>query len=486
MTSWAGRARRERAGDAADVRSDPHRRARPSHLVTTAGVGAVMDLPSMSVIVRGLDAWSPERAGVIVEPRLLAEVQRVLGPQVRALRKAPWDPADVDDPWTRTGVPVAPFPRWVRCPRCYRLGPLDPPGQFSLVHRYGRRPDLAKWVHSHCQKQGQSSDFRKRPCLPARFLVACEAGHLDEFPYVDFVHQGRPCPGPKLAMSDSASTLGPRVTVRCTECGASRNVQEAAGTEGWERLPRCRGRHPHLQRFEGCGRPLRLMVLGASNLWFGVTASALHLPRSHGVADIVAANWEVLGAQPSAEVTQLLIDQMAALRDLRGVPVADVWRTVAEMRAQGGPDGEAAPAEDLLDAEWELLAGPCSSTSPTTGWRCPGERAGRRGGVRPGRPAAARRRRPPGRRCRGRATGVGRPARPGLERGGARRVRRPARLLRPERPMAGRRSQGGVRGERAGRTPTEHRGGLDRARVRRRQQPAHGPGHRRPDGRGHP
>lgn len=73
-------------------RGQPSRigQARPSHLVTTAGVGAVVDLPSMSVIVRGLDAWSPERQEVITEPRLLDEVQRVLGSQVRALRHAPW------------------------------------------------------------------------------------------------------------------------------------------------------------------------------------------------------------------------------------------------------------------------------------------------------------------------------------------------------------------------------------------------------------
>ncbi|HWG73895.1 MAG TPA: DUF1998 domain-containing protein, partial [Acidimicrobiales bacterium] len=342
--------------------SDPTRigGARPSHLVTTAGVGAVVDLPSMSVVVRGLGAWSPERAEAVTEPRLLAEVRRVLGSQVRTLRKAPWDPADVNDPLARTGVPVTPFPRWVRCPRCYRLGPLDPPGQFALVHHWGRRPDMAKWVHTHCQRQGQTRDLRKRPCLAARFLVACEAGHLDDFPYVEFVHEGKtePCAEPKLTMSDSASTLGPRVLVRCAECGASRNMQDAAGTNGWEKLPRCRGRHPHLQRFEDCGGPLRLMVLGASNLWFAVTASALHLPSGHGVADVVAANWAVLGAQPSAEVTQLLIDQLPALGDLRAEPIAEVWRVIEELRAGGGP-GEADPSgEDLLEAEWELLARP--------------------------------------------------------------------------------------------------------------------------------
>src|SRR5512146_3223129 len=98
--------------------------ARPSHLITTAGVGATVDLPSMSVIVRGLDAWNPEHQDPVEEPRLLEAVQRVLGPQVRALRHAPWDPAASDDPLTRTGVPVTPFPRWLRCPAGHRLCPL--------------------------------------------------------------------------------------------------------------------------------------------------------------------------------------------------------------------------------------------------------------------------------------------------------------------------------------------------------------------------
>ncbi len=333
--------------------------ARPSHLVTTGGVGSVVDLPGMSVVVRGTDTWGLERAEVVDEPRLLEKVRQALGPQVKALRTAPWDPQDSDDPWTRTGVPVSPFPRWLRCPRCFRLGPLDPPGQFELVHRSGRRPDLAKWVHATCQQQTQVRDVRKRACLPARFLVACEAGHVDDFPYVDFVHHGReqPCPGPKLTMRDSASTLGPRVNVRCLECQASRNVADAAGRDGWENLPACRGRHPHLQRFETCGRPLKLMVLGASNLWFGVTASALHLPQGQTTADIVGAHWELLGQLPNATVVQTVIDGMDVLRGLRTVPGEEIWAVVEKLRAQGGPDAEEIDS-DLLAAEWRLLSHP--------------------------------------------------------------------------------------------------------------------------------
>ena len=333
--------------------------ARPSHLVTTGGVGAVVDLPAMSVVVRGIDTWGLERAEAIEEPRLLEQVRRSLGPQVRALRTAPWDPRDSEDPWTRTGVPVSPFPRWLRCPRCHRLGPLDPPGQFELVHRSGRRPDLAKWVHSTCQQQTQVRDQRKRACLPARFLVVCEAGHLDDFPYVDFVHQGQEqaCPGPRLTLRDSSSTLGPRVQVSCQECSASRNISAAAGRDGWEALPACRGRHPHLQRFDPCGRNLRLMVLGASNLWFSVTASALHLPQGQTVADLVAAHWELLGQLSNAALVQSVVDGMDALRGLRDAPAADVWATIEKLRADGGPVPEPGPV-DLLQAEWQLLSRP--------------------------------------------------------------------------------------------------------------------------------
>jgi hypothetical protein len=333
--------------------------ARPSHLITTGGVGSVVDLPSMSVVVRSTDTWSLERAEAVDEPRLLEKVRGTLGPQIRALRTAPWDPQDSDDPWTRTGVPVSPFPRWLRCPRCHRLGPLDPPGQFELVHRSGRRPDLAKWIHTTCQQQTQLRDGRKRACLPARFLVVCEAGHLDEFPYVSFVHHGmeHPCPGPKLTMRDSSSTLGPRVTVRCLACQASRNIADAAGRDGWESLPACRGRHPHLQRFESCSRPLKLMVLGASNLWFSVTASALHLPQGQTTADIVAAHWDLLGQLPNAVVMQSIIDGMDVLRGLRGVPIEEVWTVVENLRFSGGPSTDE-PESDLLQAEWRLLSRP--------------------------------------------------------------------------------------------------------------------------------
>jgi hypothetical protein len=154
--------------------------------------------------------------------------------------------------------------------------------------------------------------------------------------------------------------------VRCEERGASANIQRAAGRAGSANLPVCRGRHPHLQQFGRCDKPLRLMVLGASNLWFGVTASALHLPQSQSVEDLVAASWQILGGQPSPEVMQAIIDGMDALRGLCGVPVEEIWANVEKLRAAGGPAREG-ETRDLLDAEWKTLSRPTTRPSPGCG-----------------------------------------------------------------------------------------------------------------------
>ena len=41
------------------------------------------------------------------------------------------------------------------------------------------------------------------------------------------------------------------VRVICRACGARRPIQRVFGKNNWRNLPRCRGRHPHLQRFDG-------------------------------------------------------------------------------------------------------------------------------------------------------------------------------------------------------------------------------------------
>src|SRR5690348_15620730 len=101
--------------------------ARRSQILHSYGVGSIVDLPRMSVMPSGLEQWpAPSPLNEITEDRLLALVQNHLGGQVQRLVAPIY--RDGSDPFSddaRTGVPVVTFPRWVRCPRCQTLAPLD-------------------------------------------------------------------------------------------------------------------------------------------------------------------------------------------------------------------------------------------------------------------------------------------------------------------------------------------------------------------------
>ena len=111
---------------------------RPTQLMFTFGVGAIVDLPAISALVMGLDDWRPDPgvAREIVEERLLLAVRRQLGPQVQKLLSPPVlsESSGLFDPFgeaARVGVPVATFPRWLLCPRCQLLAPVSS-GLFEL------------------------------------------------------------------------------------------------------------------------------------------------------------------------------------------------------------------------------------------------------------------------------------------------------------------------------------------------------------------
>ncbi len=183
--------------------------------------------------------------------------------------------------------------------------------------------------------------------VPAPLMLACPQGHLDEFPWVTFVHRGRECPngrGSRLSVQDLAGNVGPNVIVRC-ECGAKRNLVQAIGRGAAARLPGCRGRHPHLGIFEECSRPtaVRTLILGASNQWFAISLSALHLPsQAHGVAAAVETSGGVTGGGKSVFLNQaltgLVLDLSPArlrlvLGDLKGGMEFGIFRDLPHLLA---------------------------------------------------------------------------------------------------------------------------------------------------------
>jgi hypothetical protein len=122
-------------------------------------------------------------------------------------------------------------------------------GPFRFENKNKYRPDEARFVHD-CRQAAPGGKKALQPTVvPARFVTACTSGHLDEFPYVEYVHNAGTCPKGRegrLTMLDPGGNYGSQISIRCS-CGAKRTMRDALKhhrTAGSTALPGFRARHP--------------------------------------------------------------------------------------------------------------------------------------------------------------------------------------------------------------------------------------------------
>lgn len=342
---------------------------RPSQLLWTYGPGALVDLPNLSVVTMGINQWEKDRCPPIEEARLLAAVRRVLGPQVDTLRMPPFHKSEQVDVWSaeaHIGVPVRPFPRWLRCVKCGLLSEYDV-GLFEIKeNRY--RPEQTRFVHKACKGSKADQPAKDADAVPARFLLACRNGHLDDFPWHYFVHNGpSDCKGTLRFFESGASLQTENLWVKCDACGASRNMAHAFGQAGSENLPACRGRHPHLDVFEdNCQEEARAVLLGATNSWFPVTLSALAIPLSRNpISQMVQDGWdyfEDLTSEAEVAITVKTLKKTGALPGIDKHDPKSIWEAIEAYRSGAATD--VVSESDIKSPEWEVLTHP----NPPTDW----------------------------------------------------------------------------------------------------------------------
>lgn len=325
---------------------------RPSQILFSAGVGSVVDLPNLSTMVMGLDDWDTTHTSELSEDRLLSAVRRSLSPSVKRLLSPPFPPESegtfggFDD--QRIGIPVSPFPTWMLCPNCRLLAPLQSRLFELKCDRY--RPDQNRFVHANCPRA-------KYPpvAVPARFLVACQHGHLDDFPWRYFVHRGSDCGRGSLRLFEyGVSGSAADIEVRCDGCNATRRMSDAFGELGKKNMPQCRGRHVHLRQFDegGCDRQMVGISLGASNSWFPITLSALSIPTSTDkLAQLVEKHWAVLEKAVSIDVLSAF-RQIGQLKEFAKYTDAEIW-TQVQQRSIATADDD---TKDIKTPEWQVFS----------------------------------------------------------------------------------------------------------------------------------
>ena len=328
---------------------------RPSQMLYTYGVGSIVELPNISVMVMGLATWPLDHMDTIHESRLLRAVKSRLSDSVERLMALPKSDDSDEHVLSGIGTPVAVFPRWLYCVSCGLLSKVDS-GVFKLKKDL-YHPDKTRFEHTNC---GNKTSI----VVPARFLVACKKGHLDDFPWIEFVHRSAPCDAPSLKLSDTGvSGQAADIWVQCLSCKATRQMSQAFDPENKEALPPCSGNHPHLNgRTEECDEESRAMLLGASNSWFPNIVSIFSIPtETDQLKQVVDKCWDSLS---DAET----IDDLKKYRktwvkhgnlpEIKPYSDEELWDAIEARRNQTNSDTAEEDEDNLKIPEWKVFSDP--------------------------------------------------------------------------------------------------------------------------------
>lgn len=318
---------------------------RRSHVVTTYGCGAIIDFRApksgapLSGLLSGLEEWDDASNGRpgLNHPQLIheARLERRLGvqgfrlPPVKIARAGKTDDSSADV------LPVVRFPQWLQCPACSRL---------KRAEDWNKNPgDPERWCGT-CSDEDESVW-----AVPVRFIVACEDGHLDEFPWSRWV--GCECDRAKLELATDGPGLGGKV-VRCQGCKRSRSLEGVFQKHSMADLGCfCKGREPWLSATSTspCQKPLRVLQRGASNVYWGDTQSALDIPPfSPDPSTVFGPYWPALrDAKP--EKWSVMIDALD-LVTLLGQPLSALLAKLTEWSETASSDDK---DEDVEWAEYK-------------------------------------------------------------------------------------------------------------------------------------
>ena len=249
-----------------------HGKIQSGQAVTTYGVGSICDLSTRggvnSGIIAGLDFWPTEKANEVYEPSLAKSlgVKKLFSPPIG------------EDLASKKSLPAYRFPRRLFCNRCYRIG-------FPGLHFDVDGGKIPRCKKNNCAGIG----------VPPRLIVVCfdidsanpgpVRGCIDDFPWEWWLFGAKRnwcSESPELFMVQSKTSFtlaGLRVECRCSKCKGE-VWKSLDGVFGERALAgrTCRGQRPWLNDEIECGKNVRVLLRGASNVYFPINFSTISIP----------------------------------------------------------------------------------------------------------------------------------------------------------------------------------------------------------------
>ena len=233
---------------------------RTSQLLTTFGIGSIVDFVKKTTIIGGADNWFDDKD----ENRKIVNenLQDITGESFFVLPKANGDEYISEK---NQDIESYIFPKLLYCPICKQI------------------------IHYKDSKDHLSQDGKKCKghLVPSRFVVICQNGHIDDFPYSQWLHNGEKCPSgkksPRIKMynADNRNDIGSLI-LECEECNKKRSMVGIFEPNALNRIKNyhCSGKHPHLG--DDYKEECELMPTGklrtSSSIYFPINYSALLIP----------------------------------------------------------------------------------------------------------------------------------------------------------------------------------------------------------------
>lgn len=275
---------------------------RRSQLISPWGVGQMINFPKdESLMVLGLDMWEEKFRTIseldefkVTEERLAKRLS------VRDFRLPPdfRDPGQgVTNPSLK--IPFVRFPRWHYCTRC---------GHMEKVSIYdSHKPTCSAISFTSGRSCSDIPEKKRQRLIPVRFIAICPKGHIQDFPFMEWVHSSVAPEGQhnlRLRAGRNSGALS-GIEITCS-CGAHKTMAGAFNEKSLTKIGvSCSGGRPWLgeeaerNNTQHCGQHLIVVQKGASNVYFSQVRSSIYLPQweksvDRKLVEVLEKNWGFL------------------------------------------------------------------------------------------------------------------------------------------------------------------------------------------------